>query len=67
MTLGIGIGMAPPEDPAWHGHFRIGHMGHVNAHMVLGTLAAVEAGMKALGIPHGEGALAAAAAEIAAG
>ena len=30
-------------------------MGHVNAPMVLGTLGAVEMGLKALGIPHGSG------------
>ena len=28
-------------------------MGHINAPMVLGTLGAVEMGLKALGIPHG--------------
>lgn len=61
VTLGIGIGMAPPGDPAWHGFFRVGHMGHVNAHMVLGVLGVIEAGMISLGIEHGEGALAAAA------
>ncbi len=61
VTLGIGLGMAPPGDPAWHGFFRIGHMGHVNAHMVLGALGVIEAGMVSLGIEHGEGALAAAA------
>ncbi len=61
VTLGIGIGMAPPGDPAWHGFFRVGHMGHVNAHMVLGVLGVIEAGMVSLGIEHGEGALAAAA------
>jgi len=61
VTLGIGIGMAPPGDPAWHGFFRVGHMGHVNAHMVLGVLGVIEAGMLALGVEHGEGALAAAA------
>jgi len=32
--------------------FRIAHMGHVNAPMVLGTLGVVEMGLKALGIPH---------------
>jgi alanine-glyoxylate transaminase/serine-glyoxylate transaminase/serine-pyruvate transaminase len=42
-------------------------MGHVNAHMVLGTLATMQAGMQALDIPHGSGAMAAAAAVIAAG
>ena len=35
--------------------FRIAHMGHVNAPMVLGTLSAVEIGLSALGIPHGTG------------
>jgi alanine-glyoxylate transaminase/serine-glyoxylate transaminase/serine-pyruvate transaminase len=35
--------------------FRIAHMGHVNAPMVLGTLGAVEVGLAALSIPHGRG------------
>ncbi len=61
VTLGIGLGMAEPDDPKGLGFFRLGHMGHVNAHMVLGLLGAVEAGLVALGIPHGKGALAAAA------
>jgi alanine-glyoxylate transaminase / serine-glyoxylate transaminase / serine-pyruvate transaminase len=65
VTLGIGLGMAPPGDPAWHGFFRIGHMGHVNAHMILGTLGAIEAGMKALGLSYGRGGLEAAAAVVA--
>ncbi len=65
VTLGIGLGMAPSDDPAWHGHFRIGHMGHVNAHMVLGVLGVIEAGMVALEIAHGAGALAAGAQVIA--
>lgn len=65
VTLGIGLGLAPPDDPAWHGYFRIGHMGHVNAHMVLGVLGTIEAGMLALGIVHGAGGLAAAARIIA--
>ena len=55
VTLGIGI-MVDRSDPAWHGFFRIGHMGHVNAHMLLGTLGSIDAGLKALEIPHGEGA-----------
>lgn len=61
VTLGIGLGMAPMGDPAWHGFFRIGHMGHVNAHMMMGTLGVIEAGLKALSIPHGPGGLEAAA------
>jgi alanine-glyoxylate transaminase/serine-glyoxylate transaminase/serine-pyruvate transaminase len=32
-------------------------MGHVNAPMILGTLAALEVGLVALGIAHGKGAL----------
>lgn len=65
LTLGIGLGMAPPGDPAWHGFFRLGHMGHVNGQMVLGLLGGIGAGLAALDIPHGRGALEAAAAVIA--
>jgi alanine-glyoxylate transaminase/serine-glyoxylate transaminase/serine-pyruvate transaminase len=64
VTLGIGLGMALPSEPAYADFLRIGHMGHVNAHMVLGVLAAMEAGMQALGIPHGPGALEAAAGAV---
>lgn len=67
VTLGIGLGMAPSTDPAYHGFLRVAHMGHVNAHMTLGALAVMEAGLQALAIPHGAGALAAAAAVVAAG
>ncbi len=35
--------------------FRIAHMGHINAPMVLGTLGVIEMGLNALGIPHGKG------------
>lgn len=55
VTLGIGLGRDPMED--W---FRFGHMGHVNGHMIMGTLGVVEAGLKALGVPHGPGLSAAA-------
>ncbi len=40
--------------------FRIAHMGHVNAPMVIGTLGVVEMGLSALQIPHGKGGTAAA-------
>lgn len=60
VTLGIGLGMALPTDPAWHGFLRVAHMGHVNAHMTLGLLAVMEAGLTALDIPHGAGAVEAA-------
>lgn len=65
LTLGIGLGMAPPGDPAWHGFFRLGHMGHVNGHMIMGMLGGIEAGLTALDIEHGSGALEAAAQVIA--
>ncbi|QBF31130.1 alanine--glyoxylate aminotransferase family protein [Thalassococcus sp. S3] len=65
LTLGIGLGMAAPDDPAWHGFFRLGHMGHVNGQMVLGLLGGIEAGLSALDIPRGQGAIDAAAAVLA--
>jgi alanine-glyoxylate transaminase/serine-glyoxylate transaminase/serine-pyruvate transaminase len=40
-------------------------MGHVNAHMALGVIGAIEAGMTALGLPYGSCALAAAAKVVA--
>ncbi len=64
LTLGIGLGMETPEDPKSDGFFRIGHMGHVNAHMVMGALGSIAGALKALGIPHGAGALEAAAEVI---
>ncbi|MEM6307722.1 MAG: aminotransferase class V-fold PLP-dependent enzyme, partial [Pseudomonadota bacterium] len=67
VTLGIGLGMAEPGDPAWHGFFRIGHMGHVNAQMIMGTLGSIQAGLTALNIPHGADGLSAAAGVLAAG
>ncbi|MEQ9609685.1 MAG: aminotransferase class V-fold PLP-dependent enzyme, partial [Kiloniellaceae bacterium] len=49
VTLGEGIG-----ELLGHG-VRIAHMGHVNAAMMLGTLAVVETALGALGIAHGKG------------
>lgn len=65
VTLGIGLGMETADDPSCEGFFRIAHMGHVNPHMTLGVLAVIDAGLKALDIPHGTGALDAAASVIA--
>ncbi|MEM9010420.1 MAG: aminotransferase class V-fold PLP-dependent enzyme [Pseudomonadota bacterium] len=66
LTLGVGLGLSgPTKGSRTPGLFRIGHMGHLNPPMLLGTLATIEAGMKALGIPHGDGALSGAAAVIA--
>ncbi len=60
LTLGLLIGF-----DAFTSGFRIGHMGHLNPPMVLGALATIDAGLKALNIPHGDGALAAASQVIA--
>jgi alanine-glyoxylate transaminase/serine-glyoxylate transaminase/serine-pyruvate transaminase len=60
LTLGVGLGMGTPDDPKADGWLRLAHMGHVNAHMTLGALAVVQAGLNALGIPHGTGAVEAA-------
>lgn len=49
VVLGVGIGELQGQA------FRIAHMGHVNAPMILGTLGVVEVGLKALDIPHGHG------------
>lgn len=65
LTLGIGLGMAPAGDPARDGYFRLGHMGHVNGQMIMAMLGGVQAGMIAQDIPHGRGALDAAATVIA--
>ncbi|MEM7317475.1 MAG: aminotransferase class V-fold PLP-dependent enzyme [Pseudomonadota bacterium] len=65
LTLGIGLGMATSSDPGSTAVFRIGHMGHVNGHMMLGVIGGIEAGLTALDIPHGKGAVEAAARLIA--
>lgn len=65
VTLGLGLGMAEPGTPEADRYFRLGHMGHVNAQMVLGLLGTLEAGFAALDIPVGSGALDAAARVIA--
>ena len=60
VTLGVPLGMDDaPED-----YFRIGHMGHVNAQMVLGVLGSLQAGMSALQIAHDPHGLSAAAEVI---
>ncbi|AHM04131.1 Serine--glyoxylate aminotransferase [Roseibacterium elongatum DSM 19469] len=65
VTLGIPLGgvEGPGGDPA--DFLRIGHMGHVNTHMVLGVLGSLQAGMAALQIPHGPTGLEAAMKVIA--
>ncbi len=67
LTLGIGLGMAEPGDPRRDDFFRLGHMGHLNGQMVMGLLGGMQAGLAALDVPIGTGALDAAAAVIAGG
>jgi alanine-glyoxylate transaminase/serine-glyoxylate transaminase/serine-pyruvate transaminase len=49
VVLGVGIGDLQGKA------FRIAHMGHVNAPMILGTLGVIEVALNALKIPHGKG------------
>jgi alanine-glyoxylate transaminase/serine-glyoxylate transaminase/serine-pyruvate transaminase len=49
VVLGTGIGDLQGQA------FRIAHMGHINAPMVLGSLGVVEVALNALKIPHGKG------------
>ncbi len=65
LTLGIGLGMTEDCAPDWDHFFRLGHMGHVNAQMILGALATIEAGMKAVDMAHTTGGIERAAAVIA--
>ncbi|SPF81911.1 pyridoxal-phosphate-dependent aminotransferase family protein [Pseudoprimorskyibacter insulae] len=68
MGVTLGIGLPLEELNAQRGqsqHFRFGHMGHVNAQMILGLLGTVETGLAALNIPHGRGGVAAAADVLA--
>ncbi len=58
LTLGIGLGQSVNA-------FRIGHMGHVNAPMILGTLASVELALTRMGAPFAPGGVEAATAAMA--
>ena len=64
VVLGVGLKQTPTADVIDNG-FRIGHMGHLNPVMLFGTLGCIDAGLKALNIPHGSGALEAACEWIA--
>ncbi|MDT7953593.1 MAG: aminotransferase class V-fold PLP-dependent enzyme, partial [Acetobacteraceae bacterium] len=54
MSLGTGLGKVKGRV------FRIGHLGHFNDLMLMGTLAGVEMGLHAAGVPHRAGGVAAA-------
>ncbi len=49
LTLGLGIGLD------FNGAFRIGHMGHVNEPMILGTLGTVELALAKMNAPYTPG------------
>ena len=53
LTLGLGL------DPYGSG-FRIGHMGHLNPPMILGTIATIESALRAMDAPIGTSGVAAA-------
>ncbi len=59
VTLGLGIGGFD-----FNG-FRIGHMGHVNPPMIMGTLGVIESALVAMGAPLGGSGVAAAAHRLA--
>ncbi|MEM6422438.1 MAG: aminotransferase class V-fold PLP-dependent enzyme [Pseudomonadota bacterium] len=60
LTLGVGLGDFEG------GAFRIGHMGHLNPPMLLGTLATIESVLAAMEAPMGGSGVAAAAAHVGA-
>ena len=60
VTLGLGIGGYDGKA------FRVAHMGHTNAPMVIGTLGAIEMALQAHKIPHGSGGVSAAVECLAA-
>jgi len=49
LTLGVGFSLGKGR-MLTDGAFRIGHMGHLSPHTLLGTLASIESGLIALGI-----------------
>ena len=55
-NLSLGNGLGPLADRV----FRIGHLGDFSDTSVLGTLAAIEMGLKTQGVPLGDGAIEAA-------
>ncbi len=67
VTLGIPLGGLAATPEAASAFLRIGHMGHINAHMALGVVASLQAGMAALQIPHDPSGLQAATEVIAQG
>jgi len=65
LTLGVGLELESVVGGQTSSLFRIGHMGHLNPPMVLGTLATIDSSLKALNIAHGGGAVEAASCVFA--
>jgi len=65
VTLGVGLSAGAAEAVTSDALFRIGHMGHLNPPMLLGTLGTIDTALKALDIAHGSDALDRAAGAIA--
>jgi len=62
----LGVGLNPdPKGGIQDNVFRIGHMGHLNPPMILGTLGVIEAGLATLNVQRGTSAVDAAAAVLA--
>ena len=59
VVLGVGLGELAGKA------FRVAHMGHTNAPMVIGTLGSIEMALQALKIPHGAGGVSAAVSYLA--
>ena len=55
VELGVGLGFTSSELLGGKSVFRIGHMGHLNPHMILGVLSILEAGLSFNKIPHQSG------------
>ncbi len=66
VTLGFGLPVGEIESARPDNLFRIGHMGHVTANGLLGSLGSIETALTSLGIDHGAGALENAAKSLAA-
>ena len=60
VDLGIGIGFSSEEFLEGRSVFRIGHMGYLNPHMILGVLSLLEAGLEKENIPFTPGGITAA-------
>ena len=50
LTLGVGLDPEPTSGKQADNVFRIGHMGHLNPHALLGTLTCIESGLISLGV-----------------